>query len=170
MDIALCEHLKLGGGGRCGSPALRGQHYCYFHASTHRTVPSVNLHPNNGKGGAGWGPRLPWPTPKAQTHSATSRQAPGRLSDPGRENASWRRCGLMGEALAIQVGLSRLVQGIAQGLLNRRQAKLLLTALHRAIAGLRSGSATGDYAVTSNQLQLPIPGDGSGFTSESQRG
>jgi hypothetical protein len=30
MHIPTCQHIKSDGG-RCGSPSLRGQPYCYFH-------------------------------------------------------------------------------------------------------------------------------------------
>lgn len=150
MNLAICRHVKLAGGGRCGSPALRGQNYCYFHAPAHRLIPSVNL----------------WPCPKA----GTLRQAGGKLSQPARQHRPWARCKLKGDALAIQVGLSGLVQGITQGSLNVRQAKLLLNALQRAAADLRAGSATGASAVTSNELQLPISGSCGAFASKSQRG
>jgi hypothetical protein len=33
--VARCEHVKVNGT-QCGSPALRDQPYCYFHAICHR--------------------------------------------------------------------------------------------------------------------------------------
>ncbi len=149
MGLAICQRIKLGGGGRCGSPALRGQDYCYFHAGAHRTIPSVNLHPNNRRDGG-------------------SRRA--NFEDAAHQDAAWQRCKLSGEALAIQKGLSRLVQGIAQGSLSVRQAKIILVALQRAFLSLRAGTATGDSAVTSNQIRLPIPGGSRAATSESRGG
>jgi hypothetical protein len=59
---------------------------------------------------------------------------------------------LSGEATDIQLGFMRLVQGITQGLLNVRQAKLMLAALQSAAASRWDNTATGDYAVTSNEL------------------
>lgn len=149
MDLAICRHIKLGGG-RCGSPALRGQHFCYFHAGAHRTIPSVNLHPNNHKDSACWGPRLPWPHPKPR--------------DPGYPRNEPE------EAAAIQIGFTRLIHGLTEGLLNVRQAKLMLAALHRAAANFRDRTATEDSAVTSNQLRLPSPGGCRAATSESRGG
>ena len=112
MYVAICQHIKLGGG-RCGSPAVRGQDYCYFHASAHRTIPSVNLgsscNPRN------WGARDP--------------------------NAPRRRYELPGEAAAIQIGFTRLIKGVTQGLLNVRQAKIILAALHGAVANGRQMNA-----------------------------
>ena len=34
---AICEHIK-DNGFRCGSPALRGRHFCYFHSRAHHPV------------------------------------------------------------------------------------------------------------------------------------
>ena len=126
MGLAICRHIKLGGG-RCGSPALRGQHYCYFHAGAHRAIPSVNL----------------WPNPEARALEIAHREDP--LSSE-----------LRNRALEIQFGYTHLLWGLGQGLLSVRQAKLFLNRLHEA-AGLRDHIATSDSAVTSNQLQLPSP-------------
>jgi hypothetical protein len=139
MELAICEHAKLSGG-RCGSPALRGQHYCYFHAGAHRIIPSVNL------------PRLASdPLPQFI-----------RLADPrmfGESDPGFRglRSHLSDGALAIQHGYTGLIAGLSHRLLNVRQGKLFLKALNQA-AGLRPRTATEDSAVTSNQLQLPIAG------------
>ncbi len=149
MDLAICRHIKLGGG-RCGLPAMRGQHYCYFHAGSHRSIPSVNLWPNN--------------------RPSTSPSAGWRMVD-GESwivNRGWRfalhdppsTIDDGGDAGAIQLGFTRLIRGLMQGLLNRRQARIILSALHRAAAELRHGTATGDFPVTSNQLRLPIPSGG----------
>lgn len=126
MALAICQHIKLGGR-RCGSPSLRGQRYCYFHASADRAVPSVNL----------------WPNPEARTLEIAHRKDPLSFE-------------LRNEAMAIQFGYTRLIAGLWHGLLNVRQVKLILNELHEA-AGLRGHIATEDSAVTSNQLQLPIP-------------
>jgi len=146
MDLEICQHMKLGGAGRCGSPAMRGQDYCYFHVGAHRAIPSVNL----------------WPNRKEQTQ--------GRLSDEADQNLVWPRGQLTGEALAIQLGLSRLVQGLMQKLLSVRQAKIILAALHQAAANRRDGTATEDSPVTSNQPRLPIPSGGRAAISESRGG
>ena len=136
MHVPTCRHIKLGAG-RCGSPALRGQDYCYFHAGAHRAIPSVNL------------PGLP---PESET----------RIWGTARHD-------LPPETAAIQRGLSRLIQGLWQGSLNARQAKIILVALQDAAAGFRQRTATGDSAVTSNQVRLPIP-DGRRIPSESRGG
>ena len=35
--VAICEHIK-DNGLRCGSPAIRGRHFCYFHSRAHKPV------------------------------------------------------------------------------------------------------------------------------------
>jgi hypothetical protein len=136
MGLTICRHIKLDGA-RCGSPALCGQHYCYFHAGAHRTIPSVNL----------------WRNPKRQALEIQYRNDPLSL-------------GLANQALDIQLGYTRVVQGLWLGLLNVRQARLFLNELHEA-AGLRDCIATGDSAVTSNRQRPPIPGGCRAATSES---
>ncbi len=38
----ICEHI-LPGGRRCGSPALRGGDFCFYHSNVQRRVPQVNF-------------------------------------------------------------------------------------------------------------------------------
>ena len=42
MRISICEHVKMGGG-RCGSPAMRGLRYCYYHRGAHSELPPAEL-------------------------------------------------------------------------------------------------------------------------------
>ncbi len=47
MSSQSCTHIKVTGV-RCGSPALRGEQFCYFHQRMHRgvrTPPQARLHP-----------------------------------------------------------------------------------------------------------------------------
>jgi|SRR5579872_1772562 len=47
MANSSCTHIKVTGV-RCGSPALRGEQFCYFHQRVHRgvrTPPQARLHP-----------------------------------------------------------------------------------------------------------------------------
>ena len=39
INIDICTHIKAAGG-RCGSPALRGEHFCYFHTRVIKGVAS----------------------------------------------------------------------------------------------------------------------------------
>ena len=46
-SVRVCTHIKVTGV-RCGSPALRGEQFCYFHQRMHRgvrTPPQARLHP-----------------------------------------------------------------------------------------------------------------------------
>jgi hypothetical protein len=46
-NVKVCTHLKVTGV-RCGSPALRGEQFCYFHERMTRGVqvpPNARLHP-----------------------------------------------------------------------------------------------------------------------------
>jgi hypothetical protein len=38
-DVSRCEHIKFNGI-RCGSPAMRSQHFCYHHARIRRFSPT----------------------------------------------------------------------------------------------------------------------------------
>ena len=80
MGLAICQHVKLGGRRRCGSPAMRGQDYCYFHAGGHRAIPSVNLHPNNRRNGGCHGPRLLWPSRNTRAWDVRDRMLRTRLT------------------------------------------------------------------------------------------
>ena len=38
----ICEHIKPDGR-RCGSPALRGAHFCFYDNNVYRRLPQVNF-------------------------------------------------------------------------------------------------------------------------------
>ncbi len=42
--ISECRHIKTSGG-KCGSPALRGQLYCYFHSLVKQRAKQPHTHP-----------------------------------------------------------------------------------------------------------------------------
>ena len=166
MSITICHHVKLGGG-RCGSPAMRRRHYCYFHASAHRAIPSMNLWPSRRKS----------VTPQRYGEHGEELEflksyVPLRVSvvnsiTLGGHSAPARPYELPPDSTAIQRGFTRVIWGVTQGLLNARQAKIILATLHQAMAGRTSDTATGAFAVTSNQLPSPNPQT---FMSESRRG
>jgi len=41
--VPICEHIK-NDGIRCGTPALRGRHFCYYHDRVHRLHPIAARH------------------------------------------------------------------------------------------------------------------------------
>jgi len=165
MYVAICEHIKLGGG-RCGSPALRGEHFCYFHAGAHRAIPSLNLWPST-KAPRRLLPAIVSPR-KHREHGISHHEAlchdTSRLAfvDHGLGEDSCgsqhqpQRTDWNEKAAAIQLGFTRLIWGITQGLLNVRQGKLILGALHKAAAEDRERTATGASAVASNELPFAI--------------
>ena len=38
--VAICEHIK-DNGRRCGTPAIRGRHFCYYHSRAHTPSPGI---------------------------------------------------------------------------------------------------------------------------------
>ena len=133
MTLVICNHIKMSGG-RCGSPALRGQRYCYFHAPSHSTIPTVDL----------------WP------------------DEPPPANLVLRRRLMGSEGAAIQEGLFRVIRALMEDRVNVRQARPILKALFEASDDWRRRTATGNSAVTSNQLPSPITGNRRFSTSESR--
>ena len=122
---------------------MRGQDYCYFHAGTHRAIPSVDL----------WPSRQARILRQSQPRAIASRRRGntavfiglGWIDDPWGSQ--------LPHAIAIQTGFMRVYWGVMKGLLNVRQGRLFLSALHKAAAGQSDITATGDFAVTSNERQ-----------------
>jgi hypothetical protein len=147
VTLATCQHIKMGGG-RCGSPAPRGEHYCYFHAGAYRTIPTVEL----------WPEEKPACMPQVQSRSAGNRRTPSQ------------RARVYAEGDAIQQGLLRAVRALMEDRINLRQGRIILKALCEASNDWRRRVATAGSAVTSNQLRSPITGDCGISTSESRGG
>jgi hypothetical protein len=127
VTLLLCAHMKMGGG-RCGSPALRGQHYCYFHAPSYRTIPTLDLWPEE---------------PVSESYAA---------------NVALRRRLMGDEGAAIQEGFFRAVRALMEHRVNLREGRKILKTLYEASNDWRRRTATGNSAVTSNQLPSPITG------------
>ncbi len=119
------------GGGRCGSPALRGEHYCYFHAGAYRTIPIVGL----------------WPEEKPRFNVKAQSRAAGRRNSPS------QRARVAAEGKAIQQGLLRAVRALMEDRINLRQGKIILKTLCEASTDWRRRVATADSAVTSNRVE-----------------
>jgi hypothetical protein len=107
--IRQCEHIKANGE-FCGSPALRGRHYCYFHL-THigRRLRAERAHA------------------RATARSADARTAPLEL--PPFEDAD-----------SIQIALMQVVDAILHDRLDTKRAGLVLYALQTASSNLASGA------------------------------
>ena len=147
MTFVICRHTKMDGA-RCGSPAMRGQHYCYFHAPSHRTIPALNL----------------WPEEESRpvVSAKTRRGSAGEPASSPRQIAD--------ERAALHNGLLRVVRALMEDRVNVRQGWLLLKPLCEASADWRRRAATGSSAVTSNQLRSSITDDCGVTTGESRGG
>ena len=108
--VRQCEHIKANGE-FCGSPALRGRRYCYFHL-THigRRLRAERVHA------------------QAVGASAESNAAPLEL--PPFEDAG-----------SIQIALMQVVDAILQNRLDTKRAGLVLYALQTASCNLNNGAA-----------------------------
>lgn len=111
MGVPICEYIQTGGR-RCGSPALTGQRFCYYHTGQYQAMPMTTMfveeNPNVPKG------EIP----------VSGFQVP-----------------FLDDAAAIQIGFMQLIHGVAHFRLEPRRAKLILSALHGAAANLRKMDA-----------------------------
>ncbi len=110
MSLPICEHIKPGGT-QCGSPSVRGEKYCHYHAGAHRLIPPTNLFV------------LLW--------------NPGHEKDP----CCQYEFPQLEDGAAIQVGFMQLIHAVAQQRIDDRRAKMILSALHGAAANLRQMNA-----------------------------
>ena len=110
--IPICEHIKPSGK-RCGSPALRGRTLCFYHAGQNNSLPADrNMYAAYNQSAApGEWPIREFPTPALE------------------------------DAAAIQIGFMQALHGVANGHLDPRRAKLILSALHGARMNLRQMEA-----------------------------
>jgi hypothetical protein len=108
MDFPMCEYVKTGGG-RCGSPAVRDDKYCFFHRRLMYHMPYTELFSELlGEIEAGKLPKI------------------ANFAFP-----------FLDDGAAIQIGFMQVVHGLSHGRLNTRQGRLLLSALHGAAANLK---------------------------------
>jgi hypothetical protein len=108
--VRQCEHIKASGE-FCGSPALRGRRYCYFHL-THigRRLRAERVH--------------------AQTVAASAESNTAPLDLPPFEDAG-----------SIQIALMQVVDAILHNRLDTKRAGLVLYALQTASCNLNNGAA-----------------------------
>jgi len=105
-----CEHIKANGE-FCGSPALRGRHYCYFHLTQiGRRIRAERFH--------------------AKARAASIDAAAMPLELPPLEDAD-----------SIQIALMQVVDAILHNRIDTKRAGLVLYALQTASSNLASGTA-----------------------------
>jgi hypothetical protein len=108
MELPICEYVKTGGG-RCGSPAVHDDKYCFFHRRLMYHMPYTELYSELlGEIEAGKMPKM------------------ANVAIP-----------FLDDGAAIQIGFMQVVHGLSHGRLNTRQGRLLLSALHGAAANLK---------------------------------
>jgi hypothetical protein len=105
-----CEHIKANGE-FCGSPALRGRHYCYFHLTQ-------------------IGRRLRAERVQAKAMANAVDAGVVRLELPPFEDAN-----------SIQIALMQVVDAILHNRLDTKRAGLVLYALQTASSNLANGAA-----------------------------
>ncbi len=108
MTVPICEHIKPGGQ-RCGSPALQGQTFCYYHTGMEQCLP----------------------------YGRNMFIAEKEKAAPGEWPCHEFRVPILEDAAAIQIGFQQALHGVANGNLTPRKAKLVLSALHGARANLK---------------------------------
>ncbi|HKD83974.1 MAG TPA: hypothetical protein VKB58_04435 [Terriglobales bacterium] len=126
MAVPICEHIKPSGK-RCGSPALRDKSFCYYHSNVEECLPSVRnmFAVRNPNAAPGEWPFTDFPAP------------------------------VLEDAAAIQVGFTQALYGVANGHLDLRRAKLVLSALHGASANLKRLEACLTQCVNALQRKRP---------------
>jgi hypothetical protein len=126
MAVPLCEHIKVGGQ-RCGSPALRDRNFCYYHSKVEECLPSVRnmFFVHDANAAPGEWPFTDFPSP------------------------------FLEDAAAIQIGFTQALYGVANGHLDVRKAKLVLSALHGASANLKRLEACLSQCVNAMERKRP---------------
>ena len=106
-SLAICEHIKPSGVG-CGSPALRGEKFCYYHSKVRKTVPKNNLF--------------------------VFLDNPGRKENDPYYTFEFP---YLEDAAAVQIGFMQFIYGVSQQRIEEWRARMILSALHGAAANLR---------------------------------
>ena len=107
MDLKLCGYLKTSGG-RCGSPAIRGQEFCFYHARLAHSMPMTLMF-----------------------------QEENLNMPPGGIPVASFEMPFLDDAAAIQIGFMQLIHGVAHFRLERWRARTILLALLGASANLK---------------------------------
>lgn len=109
--VTLCHHIKTSGV-RCGSPALRGMRYCFYHLGARQALPVAHG-------------MFVEPSPKLPDASPMHDFAIPFLDDP----------------TALQIGYMQALYGITSKRLQPREARLVLCALDGARRNLKQMEA-----------------------------
>lgn len=112
MTLQICEHIKPGGT-RCGSPALRGYNYCFYHHGMRQAMPMTTMFVQE---------NLNVP--------------------PGETPVSAFEMPFLEDAASIQIAFMQLIHGVAHFRLEPRRAQIILSALHGAASNLRQLNAS----------------------------
>ncbi len=113
-----CEHIKTNGE-FCGSPALRGRHYCFFHLTLGRRIRAERAHEAAMQ--------------KALPPSQPAHEIPQPLMVP-------LELPPLEDANSIQIALMQVIDAILQNRLDNKRAGLVLYALQTASSNLARGA------------------------------
>jgi len=124
LQYGACEHIKPGGK-RCGSPALKGGNFCFYHTDVRRRVPKNNLF-------------VFLANPRPHEHPYYPFELP-----------------YMEDAEAIQMGFAQFIHAVSQQMISDSRARLVLSALHGAAANLRFMSETAAHKKEAGAAKQP---------------
>ncbi len=117
MPFQLCDHIKPGGT-RCGSPALRGLNFCFYHSNMRQSMPLTTMF----------------------IEEKTDLK-------PGELPAVVFDMPFLEDAASIQIAFMQLIHGVAHFRLDPRRAQIILSALHGAASNLRALNASLPHVV-----------------------
>ena len=128
MTVPVCSHIKPSGQ-RCGSPAMRGQAYCFYHCGLRECLPpdrGLLAEPGSEVSKAAAMGKIPL----AFFGDAAAIQTPTppmpKIPMP-----------IFEDAAAVQIGYMQVMWAITQHKLDLKEARLMLSALNGARRNLR---------------------------------
>jgi hypothetical protein len=156
-----CRHIRTSGA-TCSSPALKGSHWCYFHARLNQRQ-TIHHALRNPKGQF---------ASKQQTiDCGTIPVGPAREGDRGEESTGAVSASLdlppAEDAASIQLALIDVLQALAANRLDPKRAGLLLYGLQVASANVKNAqSDTNVRTVTHTEDGTPLAPQSYGFDLE----
>jgi hypothetical protein len=112
MNLQICQHIKPGGT-RCGSPALRGLNFCFYHSNMRESMPLTTMFMEE--------------KPNVK---------------PGEMPVVVFDMPFLEDAASIQIAFMQLIHGVAHHRLDPRRAQIILSALHGVASNLRALNAS----------------------------